>query len=98
MTFKRIEIQECKDLMAGEDVCVLDIRDPQAFEQGCIDKALHIEQLNMDDFVEQQAKEKPLVIYCYHGNSSLSAAEFFVEKGFTAVHSLNGGYEAWRNS
>jgi thiosulfate sulfurtransferase len=35
------------------------------------------------------------LVYCYHGHSSQSAAEHFVENGFANVYSLDGGYTAW---
>jgi len=96
MNFKRIDSQGCKQLLATKDVTLLDIRDPQSFANGHIDNALHIEQINVESFVEEQPKDKPLVICCYHGNSSQSAAAYFAEKGFTDVYSLDGGYEGWR--
>jgi thiosulfate sulfurtransferase len=40
----------------------------------------------------------PVVVCCYHGNSSQSAAQFLVEQGFTEVYSLNGGFEQWKVS
>ncbi|MBV1871825.1 MAG: hypothetical protein KUG83_04700, partial [Gammaproteobacteria bacterium] len=43
----------------------------------------------------QDKKDFPIVICCFHGHSSLSAASFFSEKGFTNVYSLDGGYTAW---
>jgi len=41
-------------------------------------------------------KNIPLIVYCYHGNSSKSAAHYFCENGFTQVYSMDGGFEAWR--
>jgi len=95
MTFKRIDPQGYKQLLTTKEVTLLDIRDPQSFAQGHIDNALHIEQINVESFVEEQPKEKPLVICCYHGISSQSAAAYFAEKGFTEVYSLDGGYAGW---
>ena len=95
MNIKRIDAGVCQQLLAGTEATVLDIRDPQSYQTGHIAGAIHVEQIDIDTFVEQQPKEKPLVICCYHGNSSVSAAGFFAEKGFTDVYSLDGGYEAW---
>jgi len=95
MNFKRISAQDCKNLLATQTATLLDIRDPQSFAQGHIDDALHIEQINIDTFVEEQPKSRPLVICCYHGISSQSAAAYFAEKGFTEVYSLDGGFEGW---
>jgi len=96
MNFKRINAQSCKELLAAQEVTLLDIRDPQSFANGHIDNALHIEQIDIETFVTEQPKNKALVICCYHGNSSQSAAAYFAEKGFSDVYSLDGGYEGWR--
>jgi len=96
MRFGRVDANTCRQMMQEKDITVLDIRDAQSFANGHINDAIHIEKIDIDSFVEEQDKDKPLVICCYHGNSSLSAADFFAEKGFTDVYSLDGGYEGWR--
>jgi len=95
MNFKRIAPLDFKQLASQCDVTLLDIRDPQSFAQGHIDNAIHIEHINIERFVDEQPKDKPLVICCYHGISSQSAAAYFAEKGFTEVYSLDGGYAGW---
>jgi thiosulfate sulfurtransferase len=35
------------------------------------------------------------LIYCYHGNSSKSAANFFTQHGFEKVLSMDEGYSGW---
>jgi len=94
MNYKRINAEQCKQLMQ-ESHTLLDIRDPQSFSQGHIDGALHMEEINLETFVEEHPKQKPLIICCYHGNSSQSAAAYFAEKGLENVYSLDGGYEGW---
>lgn len=96
MTFKRIDKQNFEQLISGSNTVVLDIRDPQSFARGHIENAIHIEQIDVEAFVAETEKSMPLVIYCYHGMSSQSAAAYFAEKGFTDVYSLDGGYEGWR--
>ena len=50
-----------------------------------------------DDYT-QTPKDRPLVVYCYHGHSSQMAARFLVDQGFTEVYNLEGGYEAWTHT
>ena len=40
-------------------------------------------------------KDTRLVFYCHTGVRSLSAAEHFRAEGFTDVHNLEGGIDAW---
>jgi thiosulfate sulfurtransferase len=46
--------------------------------------------------MDKTAKESPILVCCYHGNSSQNAAHYLSEQGYTNVHSLNGGYEQWK--
>ncbi|MCB1616744.1 MAG: thiosulfate sulfurtransferase GlpE [Pseudomonadales bacterium] len=98
MNFNRINPQQCLEMMNEKKVTLLDIRDGHAYRNAHIENAVHIEEINVDDFVDNTDKNLPLIIYCYHGHSSLSAAAYFVEKGFRDVYSMDGGFEDWRNT
>jgi thiosulfate sulfurtransferase len=98
MAYRTIAVEDARQLLADQTVTVLDIRDPVSFSDGHIDKALHAESIDMNKFLAEEDKNKPLLVYCYHGISSQSAAAFLIEKGFTQVYSLEGGYTAWSDS
>ena len=98
MSFRNISVEEAQQLLAGEAITVLDIRDPVSFSDGHIDNALHAETIDMNKFIAEEDKNKPLLVYCYHGISSQSAASYLIENGFTQVYSLEGGYTAWSES
>jgi thiosulfate sulfurtransferase len=51
---------------------------------------------NVQAFTEGTDKHREVIVYCYHGNSSLGAVAYFLENGFKNVASLRGGFEAWR--
>lgn len=94
--FKRISIAETKSLLDESQVTLVDIRDPQSFENGHMPSAQHLTNENLTDFIASADKSRPLVVVCYHGNSSLQAAQFFAEQGFSDVFSMDGGFEAWK--
>ena len=58
--------------------------------------AIQLDNASVEPFIENTDKETALIIYCYHGISSNSAASFFVEQGFSRVHHIVGGFEAWQ--
>ncbi|MAY40054.1 MULTISPECIES: thiosulfate sulfurtransferase GlpE [Spongiibacter] len=95
MNFKRISIDEAQQLLT-EGAQLADIRDEQSYQLGHIEGASHLRNDNLQAFIEAADPDQALIIYCYHGNSSQSAAQFFVEKDFTEVYSMDGGFEAWR--
>jgi len=39
---------------------------------------------------------QPVIVYCYHGNSSLGGTMYLKEQGFQDVRSMQGGFEEWR--
>ena len=81
--FTRISTTEAARLVAEENAQLVDIRDEQSFTAGHINSAQHIGNHNIQDFINNGDCERPLVVYCYHGNSSQSAAAYFAEQGFT---------------
>ncbi len=98
MNFKRIDAEQARVLLAtsaGKSTQVVDIRDDQSFARGHIDSATHLHNSNLQEFLDAADLEAPLLVYCYHGNMSLSAAAYFAEQGFVDAYSLDGGYDAW---
>jgi thiosulfate sulfurtransferase len=96
MAFKRISIDEAKMLIDSGGVTIADVRDSGAHESGHIENSVHLQQETVQTFLAAAEKDKPLIIYCYHGYSSQGAAGYFVEQGYEEVYSIDGGYEAWR--
>ena len=95
--FKRIPPEQAQALREKGAV-VVDIRDPQAYASGHINGALRLDNQNIQDFIRAADLDAPLVVVCYHGNSSQSAAAYLVSQGFSDVYSLDGGFELWRGT
>jgi len=96
MPFKRISIDEAKAFIDAGDVTIADVRDPGSHQAGNIANSINILQDTIDEFLATADKDKPLIVYCYHGHSSQGAADYFSEQGFVEVYSVDGGFEAWR--
>lgn len=96
MPFTRISISEAQTLIKKEDVTLIDIRDFASFNAGNIENSIHVTNENVQEIAESVNKNKPLIIYCYHGNSSQGAADYFSSLGFSECYSVDGGYEEWK--
>lgn len=94
--FQHLSPSNAKSMLDQGNITIVDIRDTGSYEDGHIAGAVHVSNDNIEEFLETADKRKPLVVYCYHGNSSQGAASFFKEKGFGEVYSLDGGFEDWR--
>jgi len=93
--FRRIGFDVAQDLLARPKLLLIDVRDHGSFARGHIDGAENVSPINLGQYLTQTPKERPVLIYCYHGNSSQAYAKAFAESGFDEVYSLDGGYEGW---
>ncbi len=75
---------------------VVDIRDPQSFQIGHISGSVRLDNDNAQEFIAATEHATPLIVCCYHGNSSQPAAAWLAEMGFEEVYSLDGGFELWQ--
>jgi thiosulfate sulfurtransferase len=96
MSYQSISVSEAVEMMKSEAVTLLDIRDQHSFQTGHIADSIHLSNENVAEVVGSLDKEKPVIIYCYHGNSSKGAADYFYNLGFKKAYSVNGGYEIWK--
>ena len=90
---KRISVGDAHSMIGSGNVNIVDIRDTESYNSDHLDSAQNITSKNADQFIKTAEKNKPLIVYCYHGNSSQVAGKFFAEKGFKDVYSVDGGYE-----
>jgi len=93
---REIDTDEARRRLEAGDTLFMDVRDPASFEAAHIPGAMHVNDHNIEAFVEETARDRPIVIYCYHGLSSRGGAAFLLAQGFTDVCSLSGGFEGWR--
>ena len=93
--FKELDPHKEQEMVEEGSVNVIDIRDPGSYSAGHIPSAVSLNDTNVKEFIESTDKEKPLIVYCYHGISSRGAAEYLSQNGFKEVYSMTGGFEAW---
>ena len=96
MEIPQIPIQDAKNKLDQKQCLFVDIRDPGSYQQAHIPGAIRLHDSNVQEFVQNTDKDKDVVVYCYHGNSSLGATAYLIENGFKNVASMSGGFEAWR--
>ncbi|TVQ72171.1 MAG: thiosulfate sulfurtransferase GlpE [Oceanospirillales bacterium] len=93
--FKHLSVNDAVTLI-DEGATVVDIRDANSFANSHIKTAHNLNNDNLPVFLQQADRQNPLIVCCYHGISSQSAAGFLIGQGFTDVYSLDGGFEQWR--
>jgi rhodanese-related sulfurtransferase len=95
-TIQRINVSGAKELLQRDGLLLLDARDHPSFSQARIGTALHLTSATLDNFLLRTPRQTPVLIYCYHGNASLTYGQMFIDFGFREVYSLDGGFEAWQ--
>ncbi|MFV0467393.1 MAG: rhodanese-like domain-containing protein [Dysgonomonas sp.] len=96
--YKRINASEAKKLVVDVDnVLFCDVRSEADYSESHDSRAINLTQGYLPLFISEMPKNKPVVVICYHGNSSQSVAQYLTVHGFEDVYSVDGGYEAWQN-
>jgi molybdopterin/thiamine biosynthesis adenylyltransferase/rhodanese-related sulfurtransferase len=81
------------------DTLVLDVREPDEYEQGAIPGALHIPRGHLEGQVEGKVpdKDQPIIVHCASGFRSAFAAKTLKDLGYTNVVNLAGGFNRWKD-
>ena len=92
-----MDISEAKKRIEQGGITIVDIRAADAYQESHIKNAKNISsEGQLSEFLNSVNKRNPVLCYCYHGISSQQAVGFLLSKGFKEVHSLDGGFEAWK--
>ena len=94
--FQHISVEATQALLAAGEAQLVDIRDEASFQNGHIPGARHLDNTSLQDFIIEGDPDVPVIVCCYHGNSSQPAAALLNDKGFEVVYSMDGGFEEWR--
>jgi len=92
---KCVSVLQARELLEQRNAVLVDIRDPQAFASGHVENAFHLTNDTLVEFMHITDFEQPVLVMCYHGISSQSAAQYLMNQGYETVYSIDGGYEAW---
>ncbi|MHC5065616.1 MAG: thiosulfate sulfurtransferase GlpE [Planctomycetota bacterium] len=98
MQIPEIDVPQAKELHAEGAATFVDIRDDSSYAAGHIPGAVTLDDSSVQAFLRDTDPDARIVVYCYHGNSSLGAAAFFLQQGFENVSSMSGGFEAWHGA
>ena len=100
----KAEIREVDTATADEArqaprAVLLDVREPDEYEQGAVPGSLHIARGNLESNIEGRVPDRstPLLVMCAGGVRSAFAAKTLGELGYTDVVSIAGGFNRWKD-
>lgn len=73
----------------------LDVRELDEFTAGHIEGALHIPLGVLQDRVHLVPRDRPVVVYCGHGERASTAASLLERAGVGPILNIDGGFGAW---
>ncbi|HEX6230839.1 MAG TPA: rhodanese-like domain-containing protein [Actinomycetota bacterium] len=92
----RLSPRELNDLMAQEDVFLVNVHVP--YEGQIPGTDVHIPFTELVDRRDELPTDRTLVLYCRSGNMSTQAAEELVAAGRTGFYELDRGFVAWNEA
>ncbi len=96
---REVDTAEASELRDRPGTVVLDVREPDEYDQGAIPGAIHIARGTLESGVESRIPDKngTVVIHCASGVRSVFAAKTLGELGYTDVVSMAGGFNKWKD-
>lgn len=80
---------------AGEDLFLLDVREPAELVAASVAGAIHIPMGEVPARLAELPRDREVVVMCHAGGRSLRVAHFLAAQGFAPVQNLAGGIMAW---
>jgi sulfur-carrier protein adenylyltransferase/sulfurtransferase len=98
----KAEIKEIEPHDVAEQLdhfTLLDVREPEEYEQGAVPGAVHLPRGNLEFSVEGRLPDKnaPIAVYCAGGVRSAFATKTLQDLGYTDVVSIIGGFNKWKD-
>ena len=91
-----ITVRELKDrLDKGDQVFLLDVREPHEFSMAKIEGSTLIPLGTLPNSLNQLDPADEIVALCHKGMRSADAVGFLLQQGFSNVKNLVGGIDAW---
>jgi sulfur-carrier protein adenylyltransferase/sulfurtransferase len=96
---REVDTEEADRLRKEPNAVVLDVREPDEYEQGAIPGAVHIPRGTLESSIEGRIADKstPLVVHCAGGTRSAFAAVTLQQLGYSDVVSVAGGFNKWKD-
>ncbi len=96
---REVDTAQAEELRAAPGAVVLDVREPDEYEQGAIPGSIHIPRGQLESNIEGRVPDHdtPLVVFCAGGTRSAFAAKTLEELGYGDVVSVKGGFNKWKD-
>ena len=93
-----ISPQDAAARLNSGDAIIVDVRDKDEWDEGHIPDATHMSRGTIEFDIEEKVPDPNAMIICHCGGGGRSAlaAENLQKMGYKNVHSMAGGFKAWK--
>ena len=97
--YQKISAEEAYEMMASQEVVVVDVRTREEYDGGHIENAVLVPNESIDSEMPEALpdKEATLLVYCRSGRRSKDAAQKLLKLGYQSVYDF-GGIIDWPTS
>ena len=87
------------EALLAEGYTLLDVREPDEYEQGAIPGSIHIPRGQLESNIENRVPDHqtPLVVMCAGGVRSAFAVQTLEQLGYPHAVSMDGGFNKWKD-
>jgi adenylyltransferase/sulfurtransferase len=82
-------------LSNGDEIVVIDVREPHEWSAGHIAQATHIRLSELPQRLAEIPRDREVVMVCRSGGRSENARRFLAQSGYTQVKNMVGGMMRW---
>lgn len=95
-----VSAAEATTLINRRNAVVVDVRPAAEYAKGHLPAARNLEMTELQAKIGQIAKNKsnPVILVCQTGQQSQKASRTVTEAGYSEVHVLQGGVDAWQKA
>jgi molybdopterin/thiamine biosynthesis adenylyltransferase/rhodanese-related sulfurtransferase len=96
---REVDTAEAETEVARPGTVVLDVREPDEYQQGALPGAIHIPRGHLESQIENRVTDHDahIVVYCAGGTRSAFAADTLTQLGYSDVLSMAGGFNKWKD-
>ena len=97
--FKNLSPMNAVAKMNGDNLVIIDVRDPHEFILGHIENAINTPLGKLKEQLKslETYKNKDILLVCQSGTRSSPACKTLIKAGFNHVFNLDGGMQAWED-
>jgi phage shock protein E len=93
-----VDVATVRALQGRDDIVILDVREQSEYDAGHIASVKLIPIGTVANRLNEIPKDKPVIVTCHSGNRSGQVTEYLRSQGYTNVHNMTGGLNAWQQA